>query len=65
MNRCHVSRFVSFFKGKIILARKVSVFYEMSDTQKAFLERQSEGLPVFYFGNSEELQRESLRVRFN
>ncbi len=53
MNRCHISRFVSFFRGHVVVERKVSLFHEMSESQKAFLERQSEGSPAFYLGDSE------------
>lgn len=61
MNRCHISRFVRFFRGRAIVRRKVSVFDEASWQHLALCERifgqKSEGSLLWVVADSEVRER--------
>ncbi|MEK6898877.1 MAG: hypothetical protein AABW79_02150 [Nanoarchaeota archaeon] len=60
MKKCHVCRFVRVFRGRMILSRKVSLFFESSRGKRLFSTGKNEGFALVKNGNSEVVEKSVL-----
>lgn len=57
MKKCHICRFVRVFRGRMVLSRKVSLFFEISREKELFSTRKNEGLALVKNGRSEVVEK--------